>query len=46
MHLTEALSVMDNEYPEGLHNIIVIIFDMVLKDVPVITPHTLSQLEV
>ena len=36
---------MDNSYPEGLQNTIVDIFDMVLKDGPVLPPHALSQLE-
>ena len=36
---------MDNAYPEGLHNIIVDVFDVVLKYGNLLPPYTLSQLK-
>ena len=45
MHIKDVLRVMENAYPEGIHNIIVHIFDVVLKDRPVLPPYTLSQLK-
>ena len=36
---------METSYPEVFHNIIVDIFDVVLKDGPVLPPHALSQIK-
>ena len=43
--LTDALIILENAHPEVLHNIIVHIFNMVLKYGPVITPHALYKLK-
>ena len=45
MHLLNALGLADNSDTEWLHNVIANIFDLVLKDVPVLHPLSLYQLE-
>ena len=45
VHLTDALIILENAHPEVLHNIIVHIFNMVLKYGPVIPLHHLAQLK-
>ena len=45
MHLVDTLSILDNTYPEGLHNIIVHIFDVVLKYGLVLPPNSISILK-
>ena len=45
MYLADALSILDNEYPKGIHNIIVHIIDMVLKYGTMIFPHDIAQLK-
>ena len=41
----DALSILGNAYPEGLHSIIVDVIDVVLKYVPVLPPHAIYQLK-
>ena len=41
----DSLRVPDNEYPEGIHNTIVGIFEVVLKDEPVLFPYALAQIK-
>ena len=43
MHLTGAFSVLENDYPKCIHNISIYVFDMVLKDGPIFTPHDITQ---
>ena len=45
MCIMEVLRKLDNVHPKGLHNIIVHIYYMLLKDGPVLPPHYLSQLK-
>ena len=45
MHLTDALIVRENAYPKGLQNIIVDIFDVVLKDRTVIPTHAIYHIK-
>ena len=45
VHLTDALDVMEDDYPIGIHNVIVDIFNTVLKGVPMLPPHELPQLK-
>ena len=45
MHLLDALIILENEDPERFHNVIVNIFDIVLKGAPMIPPHDLAQIE-
>ena len=44
LHLKDMFRILDNAFPEGLHNIIVDIFNVVLKYVPVLPPHALFRL--
>ena len=45
MHLTDALSILENSDSEGFHHIIMNIFDMILEYTPMFLPHALPQLE-
>ena len=45
MHLVDTLSVLEDDYPEWLHNIIVDVFNIVLERDIVISPHALFQLK-
>ena len=45
MHLTDALSVLENYDLEKLQNIIVDIFDVVLESDTMLTPHDINQWE-
>ena len=45
MHILNMLVIVDNYDTEYIHNIIENIFEVVLKDAPVIPPHHLYQLE-
>ena len=45
MHLTSAISVLENADSGGLHNSIVDIFYVALVDDPMPLPHALPQLE-
>ena len=45
MHLADALSVLENYDSERLLNVIMYVFGMTLKGLPVFLPRDLSQLE-
>ena len=45
MHLLNTLSVVDNPDTEWLHNVIANIFEVALKDAPVLPTHITPQLE-
>ena len=45
MHISYVFVILDHSYPKGIHNIILGVFDMVLKDGPVIPPHVFPQLK-
>ena len=45
MHLNNALGLADNSEKEFLHNIIMNVFQVVLVDALMISPHALPQLE-
>ena len=45
MHILDAFIVTDNYDSEGFHNIIVNLFDVILKFATMLPPHALSQLE-
>ena len=45
MHLADTLSVLDNNDPIRLNNIIVDIFYMVLEGAPMLPSHAISKLK-
>ena len=45
MHLTYVFGVLGNAYPKGLQNIIVNIFDVVLKYGTMFPPHALAHIK-
>ena len=45
VHLTDAISVLENDDSEGFHNVVVNIFDVTLIDYMMPLPHTLPQLK-
>ena len=45
MHLADALSVLENYDSERLLNVIMYVFGMTLKGLPVFLPHDLSKLK-
>ena len=45
MHLSNAISVADNYYTEGIHNIIVNVLQMILVDAILLSPHAFPQLK-
>ena len=45
VNLAEVLSVLENDFPKWIHNIIVNIYDVALKDKTMFTPYSLVQIK-